>query len=126
VAASRAAAVSRGPTGWCTRKPRRARLAQQPNQPTSCVDSQPTGVLRAGAPHHRVAEHLVHQTAYCTTTAATHRPRRLAVSQPVRASGLDIFPMGHGVGFRSTYMPDLPSRGGGWTTLAHWISPVFL
>jgi hypothetical protein len=23
-------------------------------------------------------------------------------------------------------MPDLPSRGGGWSTLAHWISPVFL
>jgi hypothetical protein len=32
----------------------------------------------------------------------------------------------HGVGFRCTYMPDLPSRGGGWSTLAHWISPVFL
>jgi hypothetical protein len=33
--------------------------------------TKPTGVLRAGAPHHRVAEHLVHQTAYRTTT--THR-----------------------------------------------------
>jgi hypothetical protein len=58
-------------TGWCTCKPLCARLAHQPNQPTSCVDNQPTGVLRAGAPHHRVAEHLVHQTAYRTTT--THR-----------------------------------------------------
>jgi hypothetical protein len=27
---------------------------------------------------------------------------------------------------RSTYMPDLPSRVGGWSTLAHWISPVSL
>eukprot|EP01047_Picozoa_sp_COSAG01_P054183 COSAG01_NODE_5890_length_3967_cov_83.799121_6_plen_195_part_00 len=53
-------------------------------------------------------------------------PRRCLVPRGGRASGLDIFPMGWHVGFKVTYMPDLPSRGGGWSTLAHWISTVFL
>eukprot|EP01049_Picozoa_sp_SAG25_P001380 SAG25_NODE_60_length_18113_cov_233.489952_13_plen_185_part_00 len=72
----------------------------------------PGGQRQAPALHHTPAGDMA-------TTQRTMGGGRLA--------GLDIFPMGWGSKVLTCICPIcLASRGGGWSTLAHWISPVFL
>ena len=52
--------------------------------------------------------------------------RNRSPKQPNGSCATWIGHFSQGVGLKVTYIPDLPSRGGGWSTLAHWISPVFL